>query len=69
MERRAFSEALSVLSESLIYEKLDSSSIVSDDFYEILKKNLDGKICREDFHDWMLKDRSFEFRLRLVRLL
>jgi len=41
MERRSFSEALSVLSENLIYEKLNSSDNVSDDIYEILKKSLD----------------------------
>lgn len=69
MERRSFSEALSVLSENLIYEKLNSSDNVSDDIYEILKKSLDWKISKSQFHDWMLRDRSFEFRLRLVRLL
>lgn len=69
MTNRSFWESLAVLSEKTIFDLLVSNSKVSDDIYITFNNSIKSGISKEEFNDWMIKDRSFEFRLRCVRLL
>jgi hypothetical protein len=68
MDERAFSEAVAVHAEWQMFE-----SIQDDDFSYLLYSQLHSDrqkgISKDEFQDWMVNCRGYEFRLRLVRLL
>jgi len=68
MDERAFSEAVSVHAEWQMFE----SAQVDDFSYHLYSQLHPGRqkgISKDEFQDWIVNCRGYEFRLRLVRLL
>ena len=63
MRERKYTEAIAVLSEYQMYQQAIEKGSVMESFSEILSIPVDS------LSDWVKQDRSYEFRLRLARLL
>ncbi|QQS59559.1 hypothetical protein IPN35_01580 [Candidatus Peregrinibacteria bacterium] len=63
MKERTYTEAIAVLSEHQMYEQAAEQGEVIRSFSEILSIPID------QLSEWIKQDRSYEFRLRLARLL
>lgn len=69
MTERCFFEALAVLSEHLAVTSLMKSKELSNDLFSCLEKSNKKKLSKQEFQDFVVNDRKFEFRLRAVRLI
>jgi len=67
MATRAFFEAIAVFSEMEIAQKLDTDPVAVSAISTALNSNRD--ISETSLKEWIVADRSFEFRLRASRLL
>ena len=69
LEERCFFEALAVLSEHLAVTSLSKNKELSHDLFWCLNKENQKKISKDEFQNFIVNDRKFEFRLRAVRLI
>jgi hypothetical protein len=67
MPTRAFFEAIAVFAELEVVRKLEKDSAFAHNMVESLDESRD--ISGEELGEWMIEDRSFEFRLRASRLM